>query len=103
MLRELVPQSRTLGVLLNPNNPPAERQLSDLEVAARAIGFEPQVWRASTDGEIETSFDEASDSGPSAYGYTSTEINYFLHEFDRLWVKTGELISDIAKNQRASP
>ena len=38
--------------------------------------------------------------GPSAYAYTSTEINYFLHEFDRLWVKTGELISDLAKDQR---
>jgi putative tryptophan/tyrosine transport system substrate-binding protein len=63
MLREVLPQSRALGVLVNPNNPPAERQLSDLEAAARAIGLEPQVWRASTDGEIETSFDEASDSG----------------------------------------
>jgi hypothetical protein len=38
--------------------------------------------------------------GPSAYAYTSTEINYFLQEFDRLWVKTGELTSDIARDQR---
>ena len=30
--------------------------------------------------------------GPSAYAYTSAEINYFLHEFDRLWVETGQLI-----------
>jgi hypothetical protein len=40
--------------------------------------------------------------GPAAYAYTSAEINYFLHEFDRLWVKTGELISDIAKDQHHS-
>ncbi len=38
--------------------------------------------------------------GPSAYAYTSAEINYFIQEFDRLWVKTGELISDIARDQR---
>jgi hypothetical protein len=41
--------------------------------------------------------------GPSAYAYTSTEINYFTQEFYRLWVKTGELISDIARDQRHSP
>jgi hypothetical protein len=39
--------------------------------------------------------------GPSAYAYTSVEINYFLHEFDRLWVNTGKLISDISKDQRS--
>jgi hypothetical protein len=41
--------------------------------------------------------------GPSAYAYTPTEIDYFIHEFDRLWIKTGELISDIAKDQHRSP
>lgn len=42
-------------------------------------------------------------NGPSAYAYTSAEINYFTYEFDRLWVKTGELISDIARDQHHSP
>ena len=40
--------------------------------------------------------------GPSAYAYTSAEINYFLHEFDRLWVETGQLISGIARDQYRS-
>ena len=40
--------------------------------------------------------------GPSAYAYTSTEIQYFIGEFDRLWVQIGQLISDIAKDQRSS-
>jgi putative ABC transport system substrate-binding protein len=53
-------------VLLRPNNPPAEWQLSDLEAAARAIGLEPQVWRASTDGESETSFDAMAQQRVSA-------------------------------------
>lgn len=39
--------------------------------------------------------------GPSAYAYTSTEISYFLKEFDRLWMNTDKLIGDIAKDQHA--
>jgi hypothetical protein len=38
--------------------------------------------------------------GPNAYAYTCTEIVYFIREFDRLWVEIGNLISDIAKDQR---
>jgi hypothetical protein len=40
--------------------------------------------------------------GPSAYAYTSAEITYFLREFDRLWVETGEMITNIARDQRHS-
>jgi hypothetical protein len=38
--------------------------------------------------------------GLSPYAYTSIEIAYFMHEFDRLWVMTGQLISDIARDWR---
>ena len=57
LLRELVPQATTLGVMLNPNNPPAERQLRDLQDAARAIGLQLHVLQASNDREIETAFE----------------------------------------------
>jgi hypothetical protein len=40
--------------------------------------------------------------GPNAYAYTSAEIDYFIKEFDRLWVETGVLISDISRDQYAS-
>ena len=40
--------------------------------------------------------------GPNAYAYTSAEIVYFIKEFDRLWVKAGELISEISRDQRRS-
>ena len=56
LLRELVPQAAALGVLLNPNWPAAAGQLSDVEEAARAIGVQTHVLRASTDGEIDTAF-----------------------------------------------
>jgi putative tryptophan/tyrosine transport system substrate-binding protein len=57
LLRELVPQAAALGVLLNPNWPAAAGQLSDVEEAARAIGVQTHVLRASTDGEIDTAFE----------------------------------------------
>jgi hypothetical protein len=41
--------------------------------------------------------------GPNAYAYTSAEIIYFIKEFDRLWIKAGELISDIFRDQHRSP
>jgi putative ABC transport system substrate-binding protein len=56
LLREVVPRAMTVGVLLNPNNPPAERQLRDLQEAARAIGLQLHVLRASTDRQIEMAF-----------------------------------------------
>ena len=37
--------------------------------------------------------------GPNAYAYTSAEIFYFIKEFDRLWVKAGQLISGVARDQ----
>ena len=57
LLRELVPQAATVGILLNPNWPAAANQLRDLQEAARAIGLQLHVLRASTDREIDTAFE----------------------------------------------
>jgi putative ABC transport system substrate-binding protein len=57
LLRELVPQASTIGVLLNPTFPPAASQLSDVQAAARAIDLQVQVLRASTDREIDAAFE----------------------------------------------
>jgi putative tryptophan/tyrosine transport system substrate-binding protein len=56
LLRELVPLAATVGVLLNPNNPVAVGQLSEMQEAARAIGLQLHVLRAGTDREIDTTF-----------------------------------------------
>jgi putative ABC transport system substrate-binding protein len=57
LLRELVPQAATVGVFLNPNFPPAVSQLSDMQEAARALGLQLHVLRASTDPEIDAVFE----------------------------------------------
>jgi putative tryptophan/tyrosine transport system substrate-binding protein len=57
LLHELMPQAATIGVLFNPNFPPFEGQLRDAQEAARAIGVQIHVLRASTDREIEAAFE----------------------------------------------
>jgi putative ABC transport system substrate-binding protein len=71
LLRDLVPQAATIGVLLNPNYSPAASQLSDIQEAARTIGLQVHVLRASTDPEIDTSFESIAQNRISALAMTS--------------------------------
>ena len=57
LLHELLPQAATIGVLLNPNYLLAENQLRDVQDAARTIGVQIHVLRASTDDEIDAAFE----------------------------------------------
>ena len=59
LLHELVPQAATIGILVNPNYPPAASQLKGVEEAARTIGMGTVALRARNDGEIETAFETA--------------------------------------------
>jgi putative ABC transport system substrate-binding protein len=52
-----MPQAAAIGVLLNANFPAAERQLRDVQGAARAIGLQIHALRANTDREIEVAFE----------------------------------------------
>jgi len=61
LLRELVPRAATFGVLLNPTFPPATSQLRDMQEAARALGMQLHVLRASTDREIDTAFESVAE------------------------------------------
>jgi ABC-type uncharacterized transport system substrate-binding protein len=57
LLRELVRPARTVGVLLNPTFPPASDQLKEIEEAARSVGQQLDVLRASSDRELEAAFE----------------------------------------------
>jgi putative tryptophan/tyrosine transport system substrate-binding protein len=59
LLHELVPQAAILGMLVNPNYPPAASQLKAAEEAARTIGMQTFALRAGNDREIEAAFDTA--------------------------------------------
>jgi putative ABC transport system substrate-binding protein len=56
ILHDLVPQASMIAALVNPKWPPAEIQLKDIEQAAQAIGMKTDVFRASTESEIDAAF-----------------------------------------------
>jgi ABC-type uncharacterized transport system substrate-binding protein len=57
LLRELVPASTRVAVLVNPTNAPnTEIALRDVQPAARAMGLQIQIFNASTSREIDSAF-----------------------------------------------
>jgi ABC-type uncharacterized transport system substrate-binding protein len=56
LLHDLIPGVDTVGVLVNPNFPPAERQLAALEAAARTINQKLVVAKAGKDAELTAAF-----------------------------------------------
>ena len=56
LLRELVPNAALIAVLANPNDTGSERQINDVQEAARALGQEIMVLSASNEREIDAAF-----------------------------------------------
>ncbi len=56
LVRELVPNIRVIGFLVNPSSPEAELETRDVQTAARAVGQQIQILNASSEGEIDTAF-----------------------------------------------
>jgi putative tryptophan/tyrosine transport system substrate-binding protein len=56
LLRELVPARILIAVLLNATEPTFDTQSKDVQEAARAVGQQIQVLRASTEREIDAAF-----------------------------------------------
>jgi len=65
LLRELVPQAAKIGFLSNPAFPTAETQLDDVQEGARRLGVGIEVYRASTETEIDTAFHTISQQRPA--------------------------------------
>jgi putative ABC transport system substrate-binding protein len=66
LLRDLAPGVLLFGALVNPNFPPAVRQLQQLEEAARAINQRLFIAKASTDPELDASFASLKREGAGA-------------------------------------
>jgi putative tryptophan/tyrosine transport system substrate-binding protein len=56
LLLELVPTARVIGALMNPSRPNADVQLRDAQAAARTLGCDLVVLRASSEREIDAAF-----------------------------------------------
>ena len=59
LLREIVPATTLIAVLLNPSWSTFETQLNDVQEAARAVGQQIHILRANTEREIDAAFDTA--------------------------------------------
>ena len=56
LIRELMPQTKKIAVLGNPNRPGFEQLLNDVVKPAEAAGLDVRVLRAGSDREIEVAF-----------------------------------------------
>ena len=56
LLHEIVPKSERLAAVVNPNNPLAETQTDELQAAAKALGIELVISRATSPQQIEAVF-----------------------------------------------
>jgi ABC-type uncharacterized transport system substrate-binding protein len=56
LLSELVPQTRVIALLVNPNNSFAERVIRDVQEAANAKGLQLSVLKAGSESEIDAAF-----------------------------------------------
>jgi ABC-type uncharacterized transport system substrate-binding protein len=56
LLRELAPQATLVGVLLNPNVEDFQFRVADVQEAARTVGLQIHLLRATADPEIDAAF-----------------------------------------------
>jgi ABC-type uncharacterized transport system substrate-binding protein len=56
MLSGLLPRAGVVALIVNPNNSAAERVVRDVQEAARTIGLQLPVLKASSESEIDTAF-----------------------------------------------
>jgi putative ABC transport system substrate-binding protein len=56
LLREMVPAATNVAALINPTNPSAETITNDLQAAARRLGLQFSILRASDENEIDAAF-----------------------------------------------
>ena len=56
LLHEVIPTATKMAALVNPTNPNADTLSRSLQVAARTLGLQLHVLKASTDSDIETAF-----------------------------------------------
>jgi putative tryptophan/tyrosine transport system substrate-binding protein len=67
LLRELIPGSKTIAVLINVDFGPSARFQADVEAAGRTLGVATPILPASKPSEIETAFDTLAQTRPDAF------------------------------------
>jgi ABC-type uncharacterized transport system substrate-binding protein len=63
ILHELIPSATQIAVMVNPNSPEIETQLSDVQSAGRAIGCRLEILQVGTEDELDAAFTNLVKSG----------------------------------------
>jgi ABC-type uncharacterized transport system substrate-binding protein len=66
LLRQLVPKTTSVAVLVESNNPEAKAELIDLQAAAQAVGTQLIVVNVKNVGDIEAAFERFVERGAGA-------------------------------------
>jgi ABC-type uncharacterized transport system substrate-binding protein len=82
LLHSLAPANAIVGALINPTNPATEIQVRELQAAARAIGLQLHILRASSEREMADAF--ASLAGLQVGGLVIASDPFFNSRSDQL-------------------
>src|SRR5436190_13518392 len=66
LLHELVPAATTIAVLVNPSYPDAEAQIEEVQGAARTLGVQSHIMKASSERDFDTAFATVAERGAGA-------------------------------------
>jgi putative tryptophan/tyrosine transport system substrate-binding protein len=66
LMRDMIPAAKTVGVLVNPDNPNNETLRKEVQNAAGALGLDIQIQKARTVSDIATAFESLSSQGVGA-------------------------------------
>jgi putative tryptophan/tyrosine transport system substrate-binding protein len=82
LLHDLLPKAITIAVLANPTQPAGEKQLTDVQDAARVLGLQIRPFYAHTDSEIDAMFATLAKSRPDALFVMQSPL--FFSRLDKL-------------------
>jgi putative ABC transport system substrate-binding protein len=77
LLRELMPQARVIGLLVNPDNPSTGTELADAEAAAHTLGLQIRKVSASNERELDAAF--AAMQSPRIDALIVSQDGYYIH------------------------
>jgi putative ABC transport system substrate-binding protein len=89
LLHALLPKATTIAVLANPTQPGGERQLADVQDAARVLGLQIRPLYAGTDSEIDAVFATLAQSRPDALFVTGSPL--YFGRLDKLVTSASRL------------
>jgi putative ABC transport system substrate-binding protein len=82
LLREIVPNAATIGLLVNPNNPNTESNVKELQALAQAGGWRVHVVSTRNESELDVAF--AALKQRHADGFLSGTDQLFVSRADRI-------------------